>query len=306
MSCFRSLRAFRSPSGTVSLVGKSDRPWSMELPCGRCVGCKMDRARAWSIRIGHEASCWDANCFVTLTYEDGYLGSPSLEYADFQEFMRRLRKKLVGVSSFTDEEGAVHRPLRFFVAGEYGKLYRRPHWHAVLFNLWFQDSRELQNGSFTSALLDGLWGMGGCHIGRVTAQSAAYVAGYTQSKSYGREAEKAYFNGVDPDTGEMLFLKPEFCQMSRDPGIGAYWYRRFGGDLFPLDKAVQEGKTWKVPRYYFEKLKVENPELAQEVAYERCLRAEDVDPEESSPERRAVKEEIAERRVLQFSQRRLE
>lgn len=303
MSCFRPLRALRDPSGTVSIVGRPDAAWSMELPCGRCVGCKMDRARAWSIRIGHEASCWDANVFVTMTYEK--LESTSLDYSHWQDFMRSLRKKLRGVSSVSDK-GTLRRPLRFFVAGEYGKLYRRPHWHAVLFNTWFPDSKELKNGTFTSDMLDGLWDRGNCHIGRVTAQSAAYVAGYTQSKSYGREAETAYLDGIDYETGELLYRVPEFCQMSRDPGIGGYWYRRFGRDLFPLDKAVQDGKTWKVPRYYYEKLKVDDPQLAEEVAYERSLRAEQVDPAESSPERRGVKEEIMQRRVAEFSQRRIE
>lgn len=304
MSCYRPLRGLRNPSGTVSIVGRPDAAWSMELPCGRCIGCKIDHARGWSIRIGHEASCWDANSFVTLTYEK--LESESLQYEHFQEFMRKLRKKVRGVSSIEDDEGRVRRPVRFYVAGEYGTRLKRPHWHAVLFNVWFQDARELRNGSFRSNALDGLWGRGQCDIGRVTAASAAYVAGYTYAKAYGKENEEKYLQSLDFETGELVYREKEFAEMSRNPGIGAYWWRRFGGDLFPLDKAVQEGKAWKVPRYYYEKLKVEDPDLAARVAYERSLRAEQVDPAESSPERRAVKEEIAQRRVSQFSQRRLE
>lgn len=273
----------------------------MELPCGRCIGCKMDKAREWSIRIGHECSCWDSNRFVTLTYADKHLKSTSLVYDDFVGFMRRLRKKLRGVSS-VELEGTLRRPLRFFVAGEYGAERRRPHFHAVLFNVRFPDELRYHDGSSRSSCLEKLWQRGDCHIGDVTAQSAAYVAGYTYEKRYGssEEAEQAYFDGVDYATGEMLFRRREFCQMSRDPGIGAYWYRRFGSDLFPLDKAVQEGKTWKVPRYYYEKLKVENPSLALEVQMKRLDRAELVDPVESTPERRKVKEEVALARVKQF------
>lgn len=289
MSCFRPLRGepvFR-PDGTkwVSL----SQGGSLELPCGKCVGCRMDRARAWSIRITHEAMCWDSNFFVTLDYAPEFLQSWSLRYADFQGFMRRLRKRGAGI--------------RFFVAGEYGKLYRRPHWHAILFNLTLPDAEELQNGTLRSSSLERLWGRGNVVAGGVTAQSAAYVAGYTQSKSYGRAAQAAYEDLVDPETGEVSSRRPEFCQMSRDPGIGAYWYKRFAGDLFPEDQAIQEGKTWKVPRYYWNRFKEDHPLDAEEVAYERYLRALVLDPEESTPERRAVREEVSEARVRLFSER---
>lgn len=91
--------------------------------------------------------------------------------------------------------------------------------------------------------------------------------------------------------------------MSRNPGIGAYWFRKFSGDLFPRDHAVQAGKEYKVPRYYFERWKKDHPLEAEEVAYERFLRAKVVAPEESTPERRAVREEVAEARLQVFSSR---
>lgn len=289
MSCFHPLRGepvFR-PDGTkwVSLaVGGS-----LELPCGKCVGCRMDRAKAWSIRIGHEAQCWDSNWFATFDYAPEHLRSWSLEYPDYQGFMRRLRKRGPGI--------------RFFVAGEYGKRYRRPHWHAILFNLILGDVEEFKNGTLRSTTLERLWGRGNVVVGRVTPQSAAYVAGYTESKSYGRAAEAAYEDLVDPETGEVSSRRPELCVMSRDPGIGAFWYRKFAGDLFPRDRAVQEGKEFKVPRFYYERYKKDHPLAAEEVAYERYLRARILDPEESTPERRGVREECAEARVRVFSSR---
>lgn len=232
---------------------------------------------------------WDSNLFVTFDYSPECLPSWSLQYRDFQLFMKRARKKL---GSF-----------RFFVAGEYGKLYRRPHWHAVLFNLCLPDQEEFRNGTFRSESLERLWGLGNSVIGRLTPQSAAYVAGYTQSKAYGRAAEAAYEDLVDPETGEVSSRRPEFCAMSRRPGIGALWYRKFAGDLFPRDSAVQDGKEFKVPRFYFEKFKEDHPLEAEEVAYGRYLRAMEVDPEESSEERRGVREKVAEARVELFSRR---
>lgn len=303
MSCFRPLAAYSYAEGgkrVVKLLGNSVAPTSggvIELPCGKCVGCRLERARAWSIRIGHEAQCWDSNLFVTFDYSPEHLRSWSLYYPDFQGFMRRLRKKYGGVS--VSPRGG--RPLRFFVAGEYGEQYGRPHWHAILFNLHLPDEEEYKNGTFRSTNLERLWGMGNCVIGRVTPQSAAYVAGYTQSKAYGRP--EAYEDLVDSGTGEVGSRRPEFCVMSRDPGIGAFWYDRFSGDLFPHDSAVQDGKEFKVPRYYVERLKREFPLKGEEVAYGRYLRAKEVDPLESSEERRAVREEVAQARVSLFSER---
>lgn len=290
MSCFRPVTAVRDPISGKLRVGGRGGVWTHELPCGSCVGCKMDRARAWSIRIGHEAQGWDSNLFVTFDYAPEFLRSWSLEYRDFQLFMKRCRKRF----------GAV----RFFVAGEYGKLYKRPHWHAILFNLQLPDQEEFQNETFRSESLERTWGLGNCVIGRVTARSAAYVAGYTQSKAYGREAEAAYEDLVDVETGDVSSRRREFCAMSRRPGIGALWYRKFAGDLFPRDSAVQDGKEFKVPRFYFEKFKLSHPKEAEEVSFGRYLRSELVDPEESSLERRAVREFVAQERVELFAQRR--
>lgn len=56
---------------------------------------------------------------VTLTYGGDEAGSAVLVYADFQRFMKRLRRRGFRV--------------RYIVAGEYGSKKGRAHWHAVLF-----------------------------------------------------------------------------------------------------------------------------------------------------------------------------
>lgn len=273
----------------------------MELPCGRCIGCKLDRAREWSIRIGHEAQLYDSNLFITLTYKPEAHLHPSLYYGDFQDFMKRLRRKVRGVSVGPDGG----RPIRFFVSGEYGGETKRPHWHAILFNCDFADKQALQNGTFRSTICEDLWARGNVVIGAVTPASAAYVAGYTLKKVHGQAAKDYYEDVVNVRTGELSSRRPEFCVMSRRPGIGAWWYRRYAGDLFPGDRAVAAGKCYKVPRYYFKNFKVDADAITyEEVLYGRYLRAED-QREESTPERRAVREELAERRVVAFGDRKL-
>jgi len=300
MACFRPLEAYRDRvSGEVALgarlSGVGDK---LELPCGRCVGCKLDRARAWSIRIGHEASLYAGNVFATLDYRPDALRSLSLEYGDFQRFMKRLRKRLEGVSSLPDGR----RPIRFFVAGEYGERFGRPHWHAILFNTWFPDSVRFANGTWRSELAEELWSHGNVVLGEVTPASAAYVAGYTLGKAYKR-AKDYEEDLVNPLTGEVSGRRPEFVRMSRNKGIGSVWYDRWSSDLWNGDQAVQDGRAYKVPRFYYERLRRENPLQGEEVAHGRFLRALETPREESTPERRAVREEYTQARYDWYEQR---
>lgn len=301
VSCYRPLPAHRDRSGGSVRIGykdDADKGDKLELPCGRCVGCRLDRARAWSIRIGHEAQLWDANLFVTFDYSPAALPkSLSLEYRDFQGFMKRLRRRVSGVSLLNGQ-----RPIRFFVAGEYGKRFGRPHWHAILFNCWMPDQVRYINGTYRSQLMEDLWDRGNCVIGDVTARSAAYVAGYTLAKAHSRAED--YEDVVDPATGEVFARRPEFVVMSRRPGIGGAWYDRFGGDLFPGDRAVQDGQEYKVPRYYTEKFKRSaDPGVIEALLEKRYQRSQEVPREESSEERRAVREAVSVARVHRFGER---
>lgn len=297
MSCNRPLAAWRTEVG-IEFWNRGTGQF-LELPCGKCLGCRQSRNRAWSIRIGHEAQLYEYSCCATLTYDDKHLKSESLEYPDFQGFMRRLRRQMVGVTEIPGRG----RPIRFFVSGEYGARNKRPHFHAILFNCKFPDLEVVKPGYWSSKKAEELWEKGAVLIGSVSTETAAYVAGYTLDKVYGVEG-RDHYSIVDMSTGEFLgSRRPEFVVMSRRPGIGAWWYERFGADLFPYDQAVQEGKAYKVPRYYWERFKLTaDAGLVEEIAYRREQKAAE-NPEESSPERRAVKEEHARLRIEAFRKR---
>ena len=65
----------------------------MLVPCGKCLHCKLNSAKMWSIRIMHELKSWDSALFVTLTYNDEHLPKDnSLDKRDLQLFFKRLRK----------------------------------------------------------------------------------------------------------------------------------------------------------------------------------------------------------------------
>lgn len=89
----------------------------LKIPCGRCIGCRLNRSQGWAVRITHEASLYDRNCFITLTYDEKHLPQDgSLVKKHFQDFMKRLRKRFVPVvpKNLTSSEADVFREkLRF-------------------------------------------------------------------------------------------------------------------------------------------------------------------------------------------------
>lgn len=244
-----------NPTGKRSVVfdislGFKDKP--VELPCGTCVGCRLDKSRQWAARCVHESKAYDENAFVTLTYEDDRLPEDgSLRPRDFVLFMKRLRKKF----------GA---GVRFFQCGEYGEKLQRPHHHALLFNCSFPDLvfyRNSETGSgtlYTSRVLEGLWGHGFCTVGAVTAQSAGYIARYALKKVFGPGAESHYRGRV-----------PEYLTMSRRPGIGAAWFSRYWRDWYPSDEVIVEGSPIKPPRFYDDLVERVDPALLRSVKRKR-------------------------------------
>lgn len=255
----------------------------LKIPCGNCVGCRLDRSRQWSLRLMHEAKDHEQKSFLTLTYDKFNLPSDlSLNKKHFQDFMKRFRKQHGG-------------KLRYFMCGEYGDQDGRPHYHAIIYGCDFSDRKKhsLTKGGdqlYKSDMLDKIWGKGYCWIGNVTPESCAYVARYIMKKVNGDRAEEHY-SRVNTQTGEIYQLQPEYVTMSLKPGIGANYYETYKSDLYPSDYSVLKGKKLPVPKYYDKKLDKEDPELLawlKETRVKRALK----DKANNTPERLAVRKEI--------------
>lgn len=258
MPCYHPITAYRGTERTASgkrkLVfdhSRSRDGISLKVPCGQCIGCRLERSRRWALRCVHEAQLYDDNCFITLTYDDKNLPHDgSLDKSHFQKFMKRLRKS-------TD------RKIRYFHCGEYGENFGRPHYHACLFNYDFED-KELwtqQNGInvYVSEKLNSIWQKGFTTVGAVTFESAAYVARYVMKKVTGEMADE-YYEKVDPHTGEIFSVLPEYTTMSRRPGIGKAWFEKYEKDCYPSDSVVHKGRVSKPPPYYDALYEIANPE----------------------------------------------
>ena len=317
MACYHPITAWRAnhggvyaKTGKVPVVFKKEYggpATEMQVPCGQCIGCRLERSRQWAIRCVHEASLHPINCFITLSYDDAHIDrimqplvkkdtgevfgtGLGLNKQDYVLFMKRLRKK------FGDG-------IRFFHCGEYGQCCSncglshvyckcgkfnptlgRPHHHAILFGHDFADKKvwKTNNGSvlYRSEMLEKLWTYGYSSVGNVTFESAAYVARYVTKKITGEMSDDYY-----------LTREPEYITMSRRPGLARGWYEKFKDtDVYPQDYVVLRNAKLRPPRYYDKLFDLDNPAGFSEIREKRILKAkQSVD---NTPDRLAVREGV--------------
>lgn len=257
---------------------------TFQIPCGKCISCRLESARQTAVRCIHEAQQYENNSFITLTYSDENLKSPKLKYQHFQQFIKKLRSKIQddylkekypGIKSY-DERKEKYKSLEkedqkwiqenirisVFVTGEYGDKNKRPHWHAIIFNYKFRDAKHYRTTDrgdkiYTSKDLDKLWGHNDPEkrpneIGDVTIDSAGYVARYATKKLYhGRDGEHDY-NPIS--------------RRSSKHAIGKKWIEKYYKQVFNQGFVTfknSKGDVIKcgIPRYYEKWLKNSHPEI---------------------------------------------
>ena len=236
---------------------------SIDIPCGKCVGCLLDRSRDWATRCMLEASYHKHNCFITLTYNDDHLPSSreiindltgevsespfrTLQKRDFQLFMKRLRKAIEPLK------------IRFFACGEYGSSTYRPHYHCIVFGYDFPDRIFYKfnfrgDKYYTSPLLQSCWSdkdntpIGHVCVADISFDTCAYVARYCLKK----------MDNNMSDFYETFNLDPEFTLMSRKPGIGRLYYDDNKDNIYDNDRIIlsdEKGSKILRPPKYFDKL----------------------------------------------------
>ena len=271
MPCYRPIQGWkgrvRTPNGKRPIVFNVNQGFedlSVTVPCGQCVGCRLEHSRQWAIRCMHEASLHKDNCFITLTYDDAHLPhGGTLVKRHWQTFMKRLRKNT----------GA---KIRYYHAGEYGKKERRPHYHAILFGFDFKDKRFYKKSLtghplFISDTLFRTWNRGWADIGSVTFQSAAYVARYVMKKFTNADEEEVawHYRNVDAITGESHDLEPEYATMSRRPGIAREWFDKYGAEVYTHDSVIVNGREAKPPKYYDTLMERTDPDEIRDIKVAR-------------------------------------
>ena len=247
---------------------------ALVVPCGRCIGCRLDYSRQWAVRCMKEVEQYKDNWFLTLDYDDDHLpigskGVPTLVPDDVSDFMKALRQKLKREYDFVG--------VRFFACGEYGDHSLRPHIHIILINCPLPDLQERHpipvdgktkmikqydtNGEqlLYSPLVGSCWKKGRSPLGQVTFESCAYVSRYIVKKQYGEGAKEYKICGVEAP----------FVRMSRNPGIGYQWFMENMEHLIEFDrfsiKRCDDVITMQPGAYFYKLLKDYDEQLYYEI-----------------------------------------
>lgn len=205
----------------------SSDPLAVKVGCGRCQDCRRERSRQWIFRLLHEHKNAVTSYFLTLTYSDENIpyspnGLPTLNKAEFQKFMKRLRK-----------ENSIPN-LKYYAVGEYGSKTQRPHFHAIIFNA-------------DPKLIEKAWQKGIISLDEVTSSSMAYVTGYVNKM----RISKMLRHQDDDRT-------PEFNLISQ--GIGKGIITEYQLEKF-INTAIKDtihiaGQKYTIPRYLKDKINI--------------------------------------------------
>lgn len=238
----------------------------------------------------------DSIC-ATLTYAPEHLPEGgSLSKRDAQLFCKRLRISL-------SRQGL--GPVRFHVVGEYSPKLLRPHYHVIVFG-WFpadavpHGKSQAGRPEFVSPSLSEAWGKGRVTFQRFSGSAAGYVAKHQGSKLRRKCAEGLAVRDREGDSWR--FLSPEFELRPLRPGLGAAFFDKYRAQLLAHGYVVVDGRKLGFSRYFNTLAKRVDPVRFDEL---RELReAQALDPKRlanSTPERLAVREEVARAREAFFN-----
>lgn len=285
MACFKPMKA-RYIEGTYSLQGNQgmkllgyfNADVDLEslhkkdiflIPCGKCLGCKLDYARHWADRLILEYEFNPHAIFVTLTYNNEHL--PVTEPDVNGEVFSTLVKKHVSrfIKNLRSRKEFKDIKIRFFCSGEYGEKFHRCHYHLIIFGidlellakvsrLIYKGKNELNQIYWECPLLDSIWTsptlikrdgewhyeyepLGFVQVSETSYDTMSYVARYSVKKALGN-------SWIDDKP-----VATEFSLMSRNPGIGFPFLEKHEGIIDDVEVFYHQGKKIYWPRYLVDK-----------------------------------------------------
>lgn len=155
------LRRIKLASPNECYYGKI-YPKGLTVSCDSCHACKERRIDAWSHRMREEQKRHDQVWFVTFTYANGNItrspnGYLSLDKKDIKNWRNRVYRYR--------EKNGLTSPWKYYLAGEYGTKFARPHYHAIIFGL-------------LPGTIYATWGLGRVDIRHVNNNRIGYVCKY--------------------------------------------------------------------------------------------------------------------------------
>lgn len=217
------------------------------FPCGKCHSCLKRRVSGWSFRLMTECKRSKSAYFVTLTYDEQNVpitnnGFMSLVRRDVQLWMKKLRK--------VNKE-----KLKYYLCGEYGEKFGRPHYHVILFNA---DLETLVGKKVARGMQQKLIPMDGKYHAMCDSWNNGYVTvGKVNVKSVGYTLEYIHKGRVVPAHQRDDRTK-EFSLMSKGMGDNYVndrtkaWHMADMKDSMYL--TIEDGKKIAMPRYIKDKI----------------------------------------------------
>jgi len=196
----------------------------------------------WSFRIQYHMRTVKHAYFVTLTYAHGQAsrsenGFLTLNKKHFQNYVKRIRKSLNQT-----KETPFNEQIKYIVTGEYGTQRKRPHYHAIIFNVPYD-------------VISAHWEHGIIDIREISASRIAYVFKYCQKARIGRKQQHSRDDRV-----------PEYVNFSQ--GLGKQWLTpkniQFHVDNIDNPTLIFGKSRIAIPRYY--KHRIFTDEQRQQIA----------------------------------------
>lgn len=202
--------------------------WKQEkvpVPCGKCVPCRRKRVNDWVFRMQKEEERSSSSYFVTLTYDTTTVpispnGFMTLSKRDCQLFMKRLRKLQPDVK------------IKYYLVGEYGSQNKRPHYHAIIFNI-------IKTDYIVEA-----WQLGSVHIGAVSGASIGYTCKYIDKPARIPEHRN------DDRQKEFSLMSKGMGENYLTPAMRRYHLADLNRNYVILDGGVKSS----LPKYYRDKI----------------------------------------------------
>lgn len=236
----------------------------VDIPCRRCLDCFNQCRREWVTRAVCESKLHPFMLFCTFTYDDDkvpksnivtadgeILTHNTLNYRDFQLFIKKLRKK-------------INRPIRYMVCGEYGNRTFRPHYHAILYSVCMEDFKTAPewykrnshgDDLYNIPELTELWSHGFVVVSQANTATMAYVAGYVAKKRVGDDAKQLKeFGIVPPFIRSSSALGAEYIDAHFDKFENIYDYMPVATDTEPFKIYLTQNWKRKFEKKNFRKI----------------------------------------------------
>lgn len=198
---------------------KADINQPIELPCGRCDGCQLDKRKRLGVQVYHESKMHDYSCMATFTYDDEHNPGVIVK-EDAQKLMKRMRSRPNNLK------------FKYLIAGEYGENTHRPHFHMAIMGYDFLGGRGVQmvgKDQYMNPMLTGIWGNGAVHIVPLTIERCMYVTGYCMKK-----------------------MGEEDAWHSHSTQLGKTWLEKHWKSVSNVGHIVINGQNHPIPKIYFE------------------------------------------------------